>query len=256
MAAVGLVFAASGASAQETILLNNGLSYQLSNDTYAGDNVFVRNVGCGSLSWPHGPCASPGDPTELELIGDAVVRQIEGYDSSAITVSGGEVVWSVWVWNSATLDMDGGTVSKGFYGEDAASITMTGGTVLGFPQLNDTASLTMTGGSVNRLEADGDSTFTLSGGNPNAIIAWTRSRVEIRGRGFELDGATVPYGPIEASSGSLTGTLDSGEALDIDIDRDPGASIILVPEARLTLLQGAAALCLAAIARRGKKLGA
>ena len=238
-----------------TVLLNDGQPHEIRGETNVNDEILVRNAGCGSVSSPRAACASPGDPTQLELLDNASVNYIESFDSSTITLRSGAVKWSAWAYGSGKIDIESGYVSYGFFAYDDASVTMSDGNVLGTSDLYDAASLTMTGGYIYNVYTRDDSTFSLSGGNPNGVTAKENSRVEILGKDFMLDGMAVPYGPIVASDGLLTGTLASDEGLRISILRDPEASITLVPEVALSLLQGAAAISLGAIARSRRKAG-
>ena len=51
----------------------------------------------------------------------------------------------------------------------------------------------------------------------------------IVGTGFEIDSVPLDPGPIAATSGTLTGTLESGEPLDVSFTRDATATIVLEP---------------------------
>ena len=226
--AAALITSSAGAG---SVLLNDGQPHEIRGTTNVDDTILVRDAGCGSLPSPRADCGSPGDPTQLELLDNAMVNYIESFDASTITLSSGEVKWSAWAYGSGKLDIKDGYVGYGFFAYDDASVTMRAGTVLGTSDLYDTASLTMTGGWVYTVYTRDDSTFTLRGGDPGGVVAKENSRVEILGKDFMLDDVAVPYGPIAASDGWLTGTLESDEALAISITRDPEASITLVPEA-------------------------
>jgi len=55
----------------------------------------------------------------------------------------------------------------------------------------------------------------MSGGSVGAdILAYDSSNITIVGSGFAVDNVPVPDGPIAATSGVLTGTLESGEPID------------------------------------------
>ena len=64
------------------------------------------------------------------------------------------------------------------------------------------------------------------------------------GTGFQVDGANVSAGPLAATSGTLSGTLESGEAFSVSFQQ--GAEFgtytgtIEVPEPGATLLAGIA----------------
>ena len=66
------------------------------------------------------------------------------------------------------------------------------------------------------------STVTIRGGviaavpqGPFDIHAEEASSINISGSGFAVDGVPVPFGPIAATTGTLTGILASGEAIDV-----------------------------------------
>ena len=110
----------------------------------------------------------------------------------------------------------------------------------------------------------GTSVFVLgliSGGTAAGYLrASDSSTITIFGSGFEVDGCTVGEGPIAATSGVLTGTLESGDLIDNFfchsgstecIDPDPATGLItLVPEPDMALLCSAALLTLAAVRAR------
>jgi hypothetical protein len=77
----------------------------------------------------------------------------------------------------------------------------------------------------------------LSGGT---VTGWLRARhsstIRIVGGNFEVDGAPVPYGDLAAQSGTLTGTLASGDPIDSTFDRGafpgfptPLGTVALIP---------------------------
>ena len=89
----GLLLAFPVAAGAADILINNGLDCSnpgnvIDHDTYQSDDVYVRNVGCGTPN-PGSPCPSPGAPTQVcvEVGGD--VHGLNAYDSSTVAMSGG-----------------------------------------------------------------------------------------------------------------------------------------------------------------------
>ena len=63
------------------------------------------------------------------------------------------------------------------------------------------------------------STVTISGGRADSLRASDSAHVTLVGTGFAVDGTPVGYGPLSASSGVLTGTLQSGDHLNTQFGR-------------------------------------
>ena len=85
--------------------------------------------------------------------------------------------------------------------------------------------------NIGFLAAYEDASLTLSGGTlGGSLAAGGGSVVTLVGSDFFVDGVPVGYGPLSAESGRISGTLESGDALDADFTRDSGATITLVPE--------------------------
>jgi hypothetical protein len=82
--------------------------------------------------------------------------------------------------------------------------------------------------------------------------------IQILGSGFAVDGEAVPGGYIEADSGTLTGTLDSGDPIEVLFAHDGGrdrynvlnSGLIWLPEPNPSLLAFAAAAALGLLAPR------
>jgi len=98
----------------------------------------------------------------------------------------------------------------------------------------------------------------MSGGSVGeAIRADDSSTITVLGTGFAVDGVSVSFGPIAAMSGTLTGTLESGEPIDSyfchsgceDFGQPHTGLIALVPEPDAALLFPVAVLSLAAVRR-------
>jgi len=206
----------------EIIVINNGLAPPnpanvIDADNSFPDTVYVQNVGCDvTVAYP---CEAPGSPTSVELVdGGSVGGGLSAFESSTVTISGGSV---------------------GFFGaNDSSTVTMRGGSVAGAVTPSGHSSVVITGGSVGGIIAPDES-----------------STVTIVGTGFAVDGVPVDFGPILAKSGTLTGTLESGEPIDTvfchaycggPISATTGL-ITLVPEPEAAPLFSAAALSLAAL---------
>ena len=180
----GLFLAVPLAASAEYIVINNGLDCSnpgnvIDQDTYQGDTLYVRNVGCPP-GWPEvgnpfDDCPSPGDPTEVCVEVGGFVSYMHVYDFSTVTMNDGSVM-ELYSHRSSTVAVRGGWLWN-LRGHDSSSVTMSGGD----------------------LQA--------------SIFGEDSSTVTIMGFGFAVDGDPVPYGDVAAQYGALTGMLASGEPL-------------------------------------------
>jgi hypothetical protein len=214
---VSLALLAARPGTAGTVVINNGLAPPNAENvidagnSYPVDDVYVQNVGCDRTVVD--PCPLPwGDPTSVEVTrGGEVGGGLVAYESSTVTMSGGEVNW--------------------IYPSDSSTVTMSGGSV------------------ANILEALSSSTVTMSGGSVGGEFeAFEFSTITVRGTGFAVDGVPVGFGPIAATEGRLTGTLESGEPLDNEFLRSVTA-VIIVPEPAQVLLVLTGGLVLAVVRR-------
>jgi hypothetical protein len=89
----------------------------------------------------------------------------------------------------------------------------------------------VSGGSIEELIVEDLAVVEFSGGLvASRLAALDESMLRGRDVNFRLDGQQIGPGPIQATSGRLTGALDSGEAIDNLIFRESGAMIVLVPQ--------------------------
>ncbi len=127
-------------------------------------------------------------------------------------------------------------------------VALVAGGVVGALVSRESSRILMEGGRVNGFVYAFDrSSVEISGGTIfSDIIALDSSNIFIFGTNFAVDGVPVGYGPLSFLTGTLTGTLLSGDPIDnyfchsgcneIFID-NPTGLITLVPEpASLTLL--------------------
>jgi hypothetical protein len=150
---------------------------------------------------------------------------------------------------------------------------MSGGTVEGYLKPSDSSTVTMSGGWVSELFASGSSTVTMSGGIlrfqltayesstvtinggiVRGLGATHSSVIKIEGSGFEVDGVPVPYGDLTAETGTLTGTLASGDPVEYFFYQGQAGGafytgtislVEYVPEPSTAALQACALLALA-----------
>lgn len=178
--------ASSGAAQAENVVINNGLAPPsptnvVADASHAADSIWVRNVGCPP-GWPAAaagdPCPAPGASTEVSVESGAAVLRLIAHDSSTATLSGGTVSGIVRTHESASVVMTGGSVLDTIHALAASRFTWTGGSIVG------------------ELRAHSDSV------------------IRVVGSDFRVDGAPVPYGDLTALSGTLSGTLASGESID------------------------------------------
>lgn len=150
------------------------------------------------------------------FLGTAPNHTVNAYDSSTIEMSGGTVKYSLKAYDSSHITMSGGTVTNSLTAHGSATITMTGGTVDSYYlRANESSNVTISGGTVDWLLAQGFSTVTVSGGTiRNELVADGAATITIVGQGFAVDGVHVPYGDLTALTGTLTGTLASGDPVD------------------------------------------
>lgn len=202
--ALGIVLAllAARPASTATVVINNGLAppnpdnvIEAAN-SFPVDSVYVQNVGCNATL--EDPCAMPGDPTSVELTaGGSVGLDLRAYESSSVTMSGGSVGANLAAFDSSAVTMSGGSVAEFLDALGSSTVTLSGGSVgLDLAAL-DSSAVTMSGGALGGV-----------------FYAYASSTITIVGTDFMVNGVPVGFGPIEAMSGRLTGTLASGEPID------------------------------------------
>ena len=142
-------------------------------------------------------------------------------------------------WDNSKIEVYGGYIDNSIFAHDSSELYLYGGSV----------------GS--GLVLRGNSVTTLSGGSLGApIFLENSSQISIWGSGFEVDGISVGYGIITNtgeyidgygrtySSGTLTGTLYSGETINNVFRIYNDSTIELVPEPITLLLFGLGGLIL------------
>jgi hypothetical protein len=140
---------------------------------------------------------------------------VAALDSSTVAVSGGEVDWLA-AYDSANVTMTAGDAGR-LRARDSSTLEFSGGRVLYFDfHAYDSSTVSMTGGQVlHGLYASQSSSVTMSGGTVEAVLAAEDfSTIAILGSDFAVDGSPVPYGDLAPLTGTLTGTLASGDPID------------------------------------------
>lgn len=247
--AAALALAALPAAAG-TVVIANGLAppnpANVINaaNSYPSDRVVVNNVGCGDVLL----CENPGAPTTVEVVeGGFLGASLSVYESSSVLVSGGSIPRSP---NGLPVGPVQTLSASGY-----STMRITGGNV-GALVVYGYATATVTGGSIST--ADVTSSMDFLGGTLGGALIYSGGIVRIFGSGFAVDGTSVGLGAVEAAKGRLTGTLQSGEALNLLFNRTgfgeypPSGNLILVPEPATASLMGLGLAGLAAARRRGR----
>lgn len=155
--------------------------------------VDVRNESCpDDLSDPLGACLSPGAPTTLQVQAGGSAEHLRVSDGSRAVVQDGSLT-TVEAFDSSRTKVLGGS--------------------LGTLAAADSADLTLEGGATASFVADDDATALVSGGSIASLEADGASLVRVAGHGFLVDGSPVPFGPLVAVAGTLTGTLALGDPI-------------------------------------------
>jgi len=271
---------------------NWGGAYVLADDPCPapGAPTEVEVADGGLVSW-----IRVRDSSSFAFTGGTVTWTVRTYDSSDSTLSGGWVpyVWAydsssvtledgfrtseVSTYDSSTVTMSGGTVEGDLWPQDFSTMTVSAGTVTGYLKPSGSSTVTMGGGWVSQLLAAGSSSVTISGGTVwsqltaldsstvtidggalAGVGAVNSSIITIEGSDFEVNGAPVPYGDLAAETGTLTGTLASGDPIDYYFYQGGGEgayytgtiTLVEAPEPSTVLLQGSALLILMGLAAR------
>jgi hypothetical protein len=170
----------------------------------------------------------------LDMLG-GTFRSISGWDFSTVNVSGGALT-NLWGYESSTVNISGGTFSDNVDAYGNSTMNISGGNFT-YDRIaaTDSGMVNISGGIVScPILATGSSTVNISGGVfSDTLYAAMSTTVYIHGKNFNL-----PLGEITALTGTLTGTLDSGDAIQIPFIRDEGTAVILVPEPATLLFLG------------------
>lgn len=202
------------------------------------------------------------DDARLTVVDSEIGNDVFANQQAEVTVQGADVLNNVFALGYAVIDVGATTVGdplessgQDVFANDSGRITLhTGTVVLDDVFTNDTASIGVDDAEIGgSLFANGFSQIELEGGSvAEDIQSNGEATVRIVGMDFAVDGAPVPFGPVAALSGTLTGSLSDGSPLANAFTRGEGATILLVavpePGAPWMLLGGAGVL--AACGRR------
>jgi hypothetical protein len=164
----------------------------------------------------------PGPQTTVNVLDDAYVEGIESYGNSIINVYGG-LVQVIFSWDNSQVNVYDGSLS--------------GAAARGNSQINIYA------GDVYVLFAVEKGQLDIFGGmSLEELVVVENGIAMVHGCDFAVDGTPVGYvelsSVINQISGQLTGTLLSGDPLNVLCEINDDGQIFLVPEPATILLLG------------------
>ena len=192
-----------------------------------------------------------GDAT-LNVLDSEIGNDIFANDMAEVFVGQTTVLNNIFALGYAVMDVGGATVADpndpggDIFANDDAQITVHSGTVVDDDLFtNDNGFIAVEDAVIgDQLFANGTSQIDWSGGSlGDRMEANGEATLRIFGDGFQVDGSPVPFGPLVALTGQLTGELADGTPLDNPFERAPTAEIIVVapePGGFLVLLAGGA----------------
>ena len=194
---------------------------------------------------------TPGAGTRVDLVEGGLIKAwLDAHEDSRVTISGGEIGASLKARGNAHVTIEAGKIGGPIRARDRSVIEISGGLMDSWVQTFDNVEATISGGDIGLfVEAWDSSRITISGGKISERIASIRDAlITLVGRDFAVNGTSVGYGGFAsdyASSGTLTGTLANGDALNNPFGLiHPGADILFVPEPATVLILGLGSLVL------------
>jgi hypothetical protein len=116
---------------------------------------------------------------------------------------------------------------------DSSQLNISGGSF--WASASESSKVNISGGTIT-LSASDSAMGTISGGTINSLFAGQASGAHTSIITLEGSGFNYPYGPISDATGTLTGVLISGDAINADFQIHSNASIVLVPEPSTLIL--------------------
>lgn len=164
----------------------------------------------------------------INLYGGTVIGDI--YGTAQTTISGGTVTGDLHGESGDKTTISGGTISGGVYNHGSTT-TVTGGKIMGIVR-TDGGVTTINGGDIDGgIYAHAGGATNIYGGtiidlgDTSVGLLVDASTVNIYGSNFDY-----AYGNITGGSGTLTGTLSDGTAIDLTFQiRHGGGGIVLYP---------------------------
>ncbi len=229
---VGQCFSVPESNAQ--VVFSGGGTFYI--DYEINDNVLVRSdYGLTTVNVVAG-----GRITEyMRAIENGRINVLDGEvvgvlyaTSGPVTVSGG--ILKSRLYNRNYVEVSGGIVQGVLESYSHYTAIVSGGELRNGVLAYNESYASISGGQILKVRAYDDSQVVIEGGvftdSWDEIIATHNGVITISGTGFNYD-----YGEIPVSSGTLTGTLDSGEQINNNFkivhygEGYDGAAIVLVP---------------------------
>jgi len=176
------------------------------------------------------------DNSHFTLSTGTSLDQIRSFGSSTATISGGSAVW-ISAYANSRVTMTGGQIECLDAFENSI-VDMTGGHVENLGAWGDSA-VNITGGSLTSLDAYENGCIDIFGGEFYGIYTNGSGLIKLYGTDFNYN-----YGFITDMTGTLTGTLASGDFIQINFFRYNDGAILLVPEPATLLLLGLGGIAL------------
>jgi hypothetical protein len=212
----------TGEPTSVNIVDGGSIYYNLS--AYGDSNVRVAG---GSVNSSGGHKCFVYDKSTLEISG-GMINDLSVYHDSIATINGGSITYNVFAYNNSIVNIYGGAIGVGM-GRDLiasnyAKVFMSGGSIGRYLEANNDAEILFSGGSIAYdLIAGDNSQVVISGGSIGRwVISKYNAQVVVVGTGFNY-----PLGYISGASGTLTGTLASGDPLDVSFTREGNGAILL-----------------------------
>lgn len=150
----------------------------------------------------------------IHVGGSTVAAQLQPDQTS--TFSAGSVAYAVVANDTSKVNLDSGSYSVNNSGGDFAvavaaygssKVILHGGS---FTAAGSTNNFALSANQQSEIDLHGG---TLSSGGGIELVAMDTSTINLYGSNFSVDGVTVPFGPLLATSGLLTGTLENGDVI-------------------------------------------
>ena len=203
------------------------------------------------------------DNSQVTLSGGSIGEFLFAYDNAQVTVTGGNVYGGLQPFNYSQAVVSGGYIEGTFATSDESKGFVSGGSMVDL-YAGDNSHITFSGGTSRTwLTADHNGTIRFSGGSIEyGILAGLYDETDtgliiIEGTDFGVNGTAVEYGEYASDyavpgmiwgysclTGTITGTLESGQYLSENFYIFGNSDITFVPEPATILLLGLGGLAL------------
>jgi len=232
-----------GGSIANGIRLEGASSFIMSGGTMHGFDDEVRTLDDASATFFGGDGSInvlAEDRSTIALEGPALLWDIHIRDDATLSTQDGEM-WSLWMTGASALEFGHNAYANlDVHLLDDVTAVFDGGFLRGDLHLRGSAHAEIHGaiaGILSKIRAWDSTQIVVTGGSflidPQGVRwPWELhddAFVEFVGTGFQVDGADVGFGYVDAARGHITGTLRSGEPLDIHFEKrgSGGAAIRL-----------------------------